>query len=99
MGLDVDKLMNWPFAEVEQSYTSRDSILYALGLGLNMDPLDEQQLKFTYEEGMQALIADQLERKPDLDRALQSLLQMLETSDEELRASRCRGEGEDEGEG
>jgi acyl dehydratase len=55
MGLDVDKLMNWPFQEVEQTYTTRDSILYALGVGLNMDPLDEQQLKFCYEDGMEAL--------------------------------------------
>jgi len=55
MAIDVDKLLNWPFEEVVQSYSRRDTILYALGVGLNMDPTDEQQLKFTYEETLQAL--------------------------------------------
>ncbi|MDP6342977.1 MAG: MaoC/PaaZ C-terminal domain-containing protein, partial [Alphaproteobacteria bacterium] len=55
MAIDYDKLLNWPFPEVVQTYTSRDSILYALGVGLNMDPLDEAQLRFTYEDAMQAL--------------------------------------------
>ncbi len=55
MAIDYEKIKNWPFPEVVQSYTTRDSILYALGVGLNMDPLDEAQLRFTYEENMQAL--------------------------------------------
>jgi len=55
MAIDYEKLLNRPFKEVVQSYTTRDSILYALGVGLNMDPLDEQQLRFTYEDGMHAL--------------------------------------------
>ncbi|MGI9383400.1 MAG: MaoC/PaaZ C-terminal domain-containing protein [Methyloligellaceae bacterium] len=50
MAIDVDKLLNWPFETVEQSYTARDTILYALGLGLGADPLDEDQLRFTFEE-------------------------------------------------
>ena len=28
---------------VEQSYTAKDTILYALGLGLGADPLDERE--------------------------------------------------------
>lgn len=55
MAIDYDKLMNWPFEEVVQSYTERDTILYALWLGLNMDPLDTAQLRFTYEENLAAL--------------------------------------------
>jgi acyl dehydratase len=55
MAIDYEKIKNWPFPEVVQSYTTRDSILYALGVGLNMDPMDEAQLRFTYEENMQAL--------------------------------------------
>ena len=55
MAIDYDKIMNWPFEEVVQSYDTRDSILYALGVGLNMDPLDEEQLRFTYEDNMNAL--------------------------------------------
>lgn len=55
MALDYDKLMNWPFADVHQPYTHKDTILYALGIGLGADPLDRNQLRFTYEENLQAL--------------------------------------------
>lgn len=55
MALDPEKLMNWPFDEVRQSYTQKDTILYALGLGLGADPLDANQLRFTYEKDLQAL--------------------------------------------
>ena len=50
MAIDYDKLMAWPFGQVEQSYTAKDSILYALGLGLGADPLDSDQLRYTFEE-------------------------------------------------
>ncbi len=30
MAIDQDKIMNWPFKQVEQTYTAKDSILYAL---------------------------------------------------------------------
>ena len=55
MALDPDKLMRWPFEDVRQTYTHKDTILYALGLGLGADPLDENQLRFTYEKQLQAL--------------------------------------------
>jgi len=50
MAIDQDKILNWPFKQVEQTYTAKDSILYALGLGLGADPLDERQLDFVWEE-------------------------------------------------
>ncbi len=50
MALDYDRILNWAFPPVEQTYTSRDSVLYALGLGLGADPTDEAQLRFTFEE-------------------------------------------------
>lgn len=50
MAIEQEKLMNWPFREVEQTYTAKDTILYALGLGLGVDPLDERQLDFVFEE-------------------------------------------------
>jgi hypothetical protein len=50
LAIDQDKLLNWPFKEVEQTYTVKDAILYALGLGLGADPLDEHQLDFVFEE-------------------------------------------------
>ena len=47
---DYHKLKNWPFEEVTQSYSARDSILYALGIGLGSDPMDESQLPYVFEE-------------------------------------------------
>jgi len=55
MAINYDKLINWNFPEVEQCLTRRDTILYALGVGLGADPCDAGQLKFVYEEGLQAL--------------------------------------------
>ncbi|MEM9061779.1 MAG: MaoC/PaaZ C-terminal domain-containing protein [Pseudomonadota bacterium] len=50
MPIDYEKLKNWPFDPVEQSYTTRDTILYALGLGVGASPLDAGHLRFTFEE-------------------------------------------------
>ena len=50
MVLDPQKILNWPFQPVEQTYTERDTILYALGCGLGINPLDEAQLRFVFEE-------------------------------------------------
>ncbi|EKE43234.1 MaoC like domain protein [Oceaniovalibus guishaninsula JLT2003] len=44
------RLKAYPFAEVEQAWTDRDAILYALGLGFGHDPLDAAQLPFVFEE-------------------------------------------------
>jgi acyl dehydratase len=55
MPIDYDKLMGYRAPDVEHRYTQRDTMLYALGLGLGADPLDRQQLKFVYEEGLVAL--------------------------------------------
>ena len=50
MAIDYETLKAWPFKPVEQRYTARDTILYALGLGLGAAPLDKDQLRFTFEE-------------------------------------------------
>ena len=55
MPIDYDQLINWKIPEVEQQYTRRDTILYALGVGLGADPCDADQLKFVYEQNLQAL--------------------------------------------
>ncbi|MEF7616724.1 MaoC/PaaZ C-terminal domain-containing protein [Aquincola sp. MAHUQ-54] len=55
MAIDYPRLKARPFADVVQHYTARDCILYALGIGLGQDPLDEAQLRFTYERGLQML--------------------------------------------
>jgi acyl dehydratase len=53
MALDYDKLLAWPFPEVEQAYTERDVMLYALGLGLGGEPTNRQHLRYVYEEGLE----------------------------------------------
>ena len=44
--IDYRTLKNWPFPAVEQTYTSTDSMFYALAIGLGADPMDERQLAF-----------------------------------------------------
>jgi acyl dehydratase len=55
VAIDYDTLMNWKIPEVEQKLTKRDTMLYALGVGLGSDPCDESQLKFVYEQNLVAL--------------------------------------------
>ena len=50
MSFTYDKIMNWPFEEVEQKYTIRDSIIYALGIGLGQEPTDAKQIPYVFEE-------------------------------------------------
>ena len=44
-----DALLSRRFAPIEHVYTLRDTQLYALGIGLGADPLDEEQLDYVYE--------------------------------------------------
>ena len=55
MTIDFDKIKNWQFADVEQTYTEKDSMLYALGVGYGYDPMDEAQLQFVYEKNLKAV--------------------------------------------
>lgn len=55
MAIDYDKLMNRKFERLEHTYTEKDTILYALGVGMGIDPLDEDCLKFVYEDGLKAM--------------------------------------------
>ena len=52
MPIDYDKIKNWPFPEIEQTYTEKDSMLYALGVGYGHDPMDEAQLQYVYEKNL-----------------------------------------------
>ena len=47
--IDHDRLMALEFPKIEHSYTERDVMLYALGVGYGVDPMDEAQLDFVYE--------------------------------------------------
>lgn len=50
--IDRDTLLNWPFEEVVQRYTARDTQLYALSLGFGDDPMDAAQLRHVLEDGL-----------------------------------------------
>lgn len=53
--INYEKLINWQIPEVEQKFSRRDTMLYALGVGLGAGPCDPDQLKFVYEQNLQAL--------------------------------------------
>lgn len=53
--LNYEVVKNWPIEDVTQTYTERDVMLYALGLGLGADPLDAAQLRYVYEKNLQAM--------------------------------------------
>lgn len=57
--IDYDALMAREFPVIEHSYTEKDTILYAMGLGLGTDPLSRSHLRATYEraDGFGALPA------------------------------------------
>ena len=49
MTINPEKLLNREFGSVQETYTEKDCILYALGVGMGIDPLDEECLKYVYE--------------------------------------------------
>ncbi len=53
--LDYQAVKNWDFGDLSHSYTQRDTMLYALGVGLGADPMDAGQLRFVFEKDLQAL--------------------------------------------
>jgi acyl dehydratase len=55
MALDPHRLLGHDFAEIQQSYVPRDAILYALGLGLGENPLDEADLDYLLETRLKVL--------------------------------------------
>jgi acyl dehydratase len=55
MPIDYDRLLALDVPEVDHTYTEKDAILYALGLGLGQDPMNEDELRFVYEKNLKAL--------------------------------------------
>ena len=55
MTIQYDKLIKHEIPLVEQTFSQRDTMLYALGVGLGADPMDEQQLQYVYEKNLKAL--------------------------------------------
>ena len=55
MTFDPEKLWNKDFPVVQQTYAAKDCMLYALGVGMGIDPLNEETLRFVYEENLKVL--------------------------------------------
>jgi acyl dehydratase len=53
--LDPEALKATAFPDLEHTYTVRDTMLYALGIGIGSDPLDTRQLQFVYEKDLLAM--------------------------------------------
>lgn len=53
--LDYARTRAWKSDDVLQAYTSRDTILYALGVGFGADPLDTAELRYVYEPALLAV--------------------------------------------
>jgi acyl dehydratase len=53
--MDYEKLRQWTFPELERAYTERDTMLYALGLGLGGQPTDDFELRFVTEGCLETL--------------------------------------------
>lgn len=55
MTINPDTLLAWEFPVTELSYTEKDAMLYALGVGLGADPVDETELRYVYERELAVL--------------------------------------------
>ncbi|WP_213956892.1 MaoC/PaaZ C-terminal domain-containing protein [Variovorax sp. dw_954] len=57
--MNLQNVVERRFDVSEQRYDWRDCALYALGLGIGSDPLDEDELPYVYEERAQAPVPSQ----------------------------------------
>jgi hypothetical protein len=55
MTIVYDRLLSLDIPQVVQTYSEKDAILYALGLGLGHDPLNADELPFVYEKSIKLL--------------------------------------------
>ena len=53
--IDYESLIALDIPDVDDAYTEKDAMLYALGLGLGQDPMNEDELAFVYEKNLKAL--------------------------------------------
>jgi acyl dehydratase len=52
MAIEYQRLLDLEIRQREYSYTERDTMLYALGTGFGSDPMDAEELRFVYEQGL-----------------------------------------------
>ncbi|WP_223446211.1 MaoC/PaaZ C-terminal domain-containing protein [Pseudomonas sp. BF-R-19] len=55
MAIDYQKLMALKIPDGHQTYTYKDTILYALSIGYGTDPLNTEELPFVYEKDIRAV--------------------------------------------
>ena len=55
MTIVYEKLMALEIPPAEQTYGPKDCMLYALGVGLGYDPMNEDELAFVYEKNLKVL--------------------------------------------
>src|SRR5579862_5437263 len=55
MAFDPKRLLDRKFEPIRHSYTERDAIIYALGLGAPRNPLDRRELEFLLEDRLKVL--------------------------------------------
>ncbi len=55
MPIDYERLLDWKIPDARQSYGLRDTMFYALSVGLGADPLDAGQGRYVYEKALVAL--------------------------------------------
>ncbi len=52
--MNLDKVIQRRFPDTDATYTFKDTILYALGVGFGSEPLDARHLRYLYEDGLVA---------------------------------------------
>jgi len=55
MGIDLQKAMALRADGQEFRYADRETMLYALGIGMGADPMNRQELPFVYENGLKVM--------------------------------------------
>ncbi len=50
MALKYEKLMATSYSDIDYHYTDRETMMYALSIGLGRDPLNEAELDYVYEQ-------------------------------------------------
>lgn len=55
MAINYTALKNRAFEDVHQRYDAKDSMLYALGIGMGADPQDLDQLPYVYDKELRAM--------------------------------------------
>jgi len=53
--MDYEAALSWKFPQVKANWAERETILYALGVGLGWDPEDRAQLRYVTEANLLAL--------------------------------------------